>query len=415
MWQVKQLEIQNPAGLLQAAGINWLQETQICGPHREVLFIALTQCILNPKAELTLGFNPRAQLFLGLQSILNLAEIILVLNSVDAKDAKIGSIIDPLAVNPERELQLSSVQKKLRAEVILLVASIAVNQEKLTRSEVLRVFEYLSSVNSQTDEMLPLMVEQVLGPKGRTVFEFLTTQIFFHKSSDLNDTRQKIYQAEFVLSDFLAKMHMPAWEQSQPASVVFRTPATAESGKNAVFIPFGSSNSDIRTAAGFEVVCRRLLEDGVTHFYVVDTFVERLRWIDRIAARRQIERLAAVRAEPLRAQSFFDARAGRNSFLILSDAGLAVLETVLATVDLLNFDMDVQEMIATSIEIAELRKSVSYFSDPHYDLIRLSQTLHDIAAHPAAPEGLAELSVLQRLFQKAEFPATAQAHISAKD
>lgn len=404
MWQAKQLQIQNPAGLLQSPAINWLKDTQICGPHREVLFISLTQCILNPKAHVTLGFNPRAQLFLGLQAVLNLTEKILDLTAVDAKEAKIGSIVDPLHVNPDREMQLSSVQKMLRAEVILLMASIAVSQDQLNRNEVMRVFEYLSSVNSQTDEMLPLMVEQVLGPQARSVFEFLTIHIFFHKSSSLHETRHKIYQAESLLSDFLAKMKLPTWEQSQVASVIFHIPTATESGKNAVFIPFGSSNSDVRMTGGFEEACRSSLHDGVTQFFVIETFVERLRWIDRIAARRQVERLAAVRAEPLRMQSFFDARAGRNSFFILSDEGLSILESVLARVDLMNFDMDVQEMIATSIEVAELRKSVSYFKDPQYDLIRLTQTLQDLSSHSEAPSGLADVSGLQRLFQKGEFP-----------
>ncbi|MEY2986844.1 MAG: hypothetical protein RJB13_365, partial [Pseudomonadota bacterium] len=311
MWKVKTLEIQNPAGLLVDSHLDWSGETYLFGPQREILFIALSQFVLRPKVVVSLGFNPRAQMFRSLQNIFSLAEKILNLNANCASDSMIGAIVSGELERPKNELQTSSIQKMLRAEVTLFLASVSVDSSHLSEDELLRIFEYLASVNSQTDEMLPIVLEQILGRKVRSIFELLTSEIFFYRASGLKEMRQKLYEAERTLSVYIVNMRLPDWksEQIAPAHLSLKTPSNAP---KAVFIPFSSSGTDSKASESVEEICSYLRGRGVDSFYIVESFVERLRWIERIAVRRQLDRLNSVRADPLRAQAFFDARAGRN-------------------------------------------------------------------------------------------------------
>lgn len=405
MWQLKKLEIQNPAGLLITPELDWKGKTYLFGPQREILFIALSQRVLRPDSNVSLGFNPRAQMFMGLQSIFALAEKLLSLSAVESDESKIGALVSD-HTSPAQELQISSVQKMLRAEVIMFVATISVSSTHLPRSEVLRVFEYLSSVNSQTDEMLPIMVEQALGKDVREVFELVTSQIFFYRTSSLAEVRHKLYDAERLLCSFVSAMKLPDWKSNQGAVLLVQH--GAETDKNsAVFVPYNSasgSNGESRLVDSVESICKSLLQMGVMRFYVVDTFVERLRWIERIATQRQRHRIEAVRGDPLRAQGFFDARAGRNGFIVLSDRGYSKLHEAVAELGLLNFDMDVQEMIATSLEVSELRNSAPFFKDPRYDLVELAQSLIEASKGQHPQLNFRNLETLSYLFQLGQFP-----------
>jgi hypothetical protein len=403
MWKVKTLEIQNPAGLLVDSHLDWSGETYLFGPQREILFIALSQFVLRPKVVVSLGFNPRAQMFRSLQNIFSLAEKILNLNANCASDSMIGAIVSGELERPKNELQTSSIQKMLRAEVTLFLASVSVDSSHLSEDELLRIFEYLASVNSQTDEMLPIVLEQILGRKVRSIFELLTSDIFFYRASGLKEMRQKLYEAERTLSVYIVNMRLPDWksEQIAPAHLSLKTPSNAP---KAVFIPFSSSGTDSKTSESVEEICLYLRGRGVDSFYIVESFVERLRWIERIAVRRQLDRLNSVRADPLRAQAFFDARAGRNGFIVLSDKGHAILQKAIADFGLVNFEMDVQEMVATSLEIYELRNSVSIFKDPWYDLVVLAQALTDVDPERSYALRLDDTDVIRRLLQQGEFP-----------
>ena len=403
MWQLKTLTIQNPAGLSIEPTVNWLGETHLFGPQREVLFTALTQQLLRPQCSVTLGFNPRAQMFRSLQNILSLAESVLSLTNGHPSEKRIGAIVANEKDNLKHELQSSSIQKMLRAEIILFLACVSVNSSLLSESDALRVFEYLSSVNSQTDEMLPSMVEQALGREARSVFELLTSQIFFYRSSRIQDVQHKIYEAEHTLSRYIATMHLPSWKSDQvaPATVVHDG---SSKDKNAVFIPYSSSSKDVETSDSTTKVCSFLLKNGVTQFYVIDSFVERLRWIERIAVRRQLERLEAVRGEPLRAQAFFDARAGRNSFILLSDQVQSILQHTVSQLGLVHFEMEIQEMISTSLEIFEMRKSTAFFKDPMFDLIVFADALDEASRNNTSPRSGINADVIRQIFQLGAFP-----------
>jgi len=403
MWQLKTLEIQNPAGLSIEPKFDWLGETHVFGPHREVLFTALTQQLLRPNCQVCLGFNPRAQMFRSLQNILKHAEMVLELAYGHQRESKIGAVVADRSSTPDDDFHSSSIQKMLRAETILFLACVSVNSSLLTESEVLRVFEYLSSVNTQTDEMLPSMVEQALGREARKIYELLTSQIFFFRSSKLPEMRREIYDAEHTLSRYISTMELPYWNSDQvaPARIVLDS---SPNRKNAVFVPYSSSSSDIGTFDSMIKVCSFLLKSGVETFYVVDSFVERLRWVERIAARRQTERLDAVRADPLRAQAFFDARAGRNSFILLSNQGHSILQKALTEFELVRFEMDVQEMIATSIEIVEMRNSVSIFKDPLYDLIVLANALTEASQDVKSKNALIDADTIRKIFQSGIVP-----------
>ena len=114
MWQLKTLTIQNPAGLSIEPTVNWLGETHLFGPQREVLFTALTQQLLRPQCSVTLGFNPRAQMFRSLQNILSLAESVLSLTNGHPSEKGIGAIVANEKDNLKHELQSSSIQKMLQ-------------------------------------------------------------------------------------------------------------------------------------------------------------------------------------------------------------------------------------------------------------------------------------------------------------
>lgn len=405
MWLLKKLEIQNPAGLLITPALDWRGRTYLFGPQRELLFIALSQLVLRPDCIVRLGFNPRAQMFMGLQSIFILAEKLLSLSAVESDESKIGALVSD-HTSPAQELQISSVQKMLRAEVIMLVATISVSSSHLPRSEVLRVFEYLSSVNSQTDDLLPIMVEQTLGKDVREVFELLTSQILFYRTSSLAEVRRKLYDAERLLCSFVSAMKLPGWKSNQGAVLLVQQGSETDNS-NAVFVPYNSasgSSGESRSVESVESICKSLLKGGVKRFYVVDTFVERLRWIERIATQRQRQRIEAVREDPLRVQGFFDARAGRNGFVVLSDRGHSKLHATVAELGLLNFDMDVQEMIATSLEISELRNSVPFFKDPRYDLVELAQSLIEASKGQHPQLNFKNLETLSYLFQLGQLP-----------
>lgn len=403
MWNVKTLEIQNPAGLLIDSKLDWSGETFVFGPQREVLFIALSQGVLRPESRVSLGFNPRAQMFRSLQNIFTLAEKLLSMNSAHPDEGKIGAMVSNRELSPDDVMQISSVQKMIRAEVTLFLASVSVNSTHLSKAQILRMFEYLASVNSQTDEMLPIAIEQVLGRSARDVYELLTSHIFFYRASGLGEIRKKLYEAEHVLSGYVAAMRLPEWKNDQVAPAYVLLDGSLKQ-RNAVFVPFSSSSTDTYNAHSLEEVCSFLLKNGVSCFYSVDSFVERLRWVERIAIRRQLNRLDAVRVDPLRAQAFFDARAGRNSFIVLSDQGHAILQQLVADFGLANFEMDVQEMIATSLEIYELRSSVSIFKDPWYDLIAIVKTLTEVDSEKAHILKLDDALVIRRLMQQGEFP-----------
>ena len=405
MWQLKSLDVLNPSGLVVRDEIEWKNGVHFYGPHRESLFLGVCRKTLNPELHIEFNFNPRAQLFCGIGNIFRMTEKLLELSASEPDDAKIGSWLGGGHNSMGGNIHADNLLIILRAEVLYLFGTICALSSEVTANKLRLFCDHLAAANAQSDELIPLLVEHVLGRELRTIFENLCGQYYFQSSQRQAQRRESLFNAERVLSDLCSQPLKVTWNSQQKASMCARGVEGngIDSDACAVFLPFVSSNSDSEVQQPPSETCAQLLQAGVQKFFYVDSFVEQLRWVERLSIARQVVRMNAVREDPLRSQSFFDARSGRSRILVLSDESLLRLEKFLKNNKIADFSLSIQEKIETAFELRDIRSASNLKLSPQFDLILLAHELSK-ASHPHTAEAFfSKISGYERLLENNQF------------
>jgi hypothetical protein len=397
MWNFRCIDVSNPTGLVVCNGVDWASGVLLYAPRREALFLGMCRKSLEPTQRVVFNFNPRAQLFLSLQTVFSISERLLDLTLNESDDAKIGAWLSGAPASIGGQNNAENLLVVLRAEVMYLFGTMCAVVAQHNKQDYTRFFDYFSAVNGQRDELLPVFVETVLGKELRSIFENLCGQYYFQSSSRQQKRKEWLFQAERVLGELCSSPFDAPWDAKQTATVHFH-PAAAEEysgvASQALFLPACSSNSEADPCPSLDGVVASLLNSGVRHFIYVNSFVEQLRWVERLSVARQRTRIDAVRDDPLRSQSFFDARSGRSGVLILTDSTLNALDQVLRQHPLTTFSLSVQEKIETAFEVRAIRTAAGIAVSPHYDPVQVAQALvsstnpQQLSELFAAPKGI---------------------------
>ncbi|MBM3381655.1 MAG: hypothetical protein FJY29_04360 [Betaproteobacteria bacterium] len=376
MWNLRSLDVSNPTALVVCTGLDWGAGIYVYAPRREALFLGLCRKSLSPLSRVVFNFNPRAQLFRSLAKVFSISERLLDLTLNENDDAKIGAWLSGAPTSLGGQRNAENLLVILRAEVMYLFGSVCAVVAQHNKQDYTRFFDYFAAVNGQRDELVPLIVETVLGKELRYIFENLCGQYYFQSSSRQQRRKEWLFQAERVLSELCAAPFEAEWDTKQLETLMVYSSAdlnVASKLNQALFLPMCSSNSEADTYPPLESSVALLLDKGATDFIYVNSFVEQLRWVERLAVSRQRARLDAVREDPLRSQSFFDARSGRSGVLILTDSTLNELENVLQAFPLTNFSLPVQETLETAFEVRAIRSAAGIPVSPQYDPFQLAQ------------------------------------------
>jgi hypothetical protein len=370
-------EVLNPNGILGDDRIRWTDGVHIIGSRRELLYLACSTKTMNPSWDVVVGFNPRAHLFDEVRHIFLMAEKLLSHADAASEEGHVGGMGGE-KTGSEHGFNPNELVLTLRATVMYLFGALCAVLPERDERRMEKAFDYLSSVSQQKDELLPIMVESFLGKEFRTVYETLCDDYYYRRSEKQVERREWLYQAEKVLSDACMRPFNVAWKMSLSSPLYVNGGSTLRRPSGtALFLPMFSTN---RIASGqslwnLDDTCSELAHDGCTDFVFYDCFHERLRWVERLSKSRQAKRMAAVKVDPLRSQSFFDSRAGRARVLLLSDASLDFVESLLNTVSIAQFSIPVQEILDTALEVGHMRRSFQLGPDPVFDLLALHRAL----------------------------------------
>lgn len=405
MWQLKSLDVVNPSGLVVRDEIDWKNGVNFYGPHRESLFLGVCRKTLNPDQHCEFNFNPRAQLFRAIENIFRISEQLLESSSSEPDNGKIGSLQGFGQNSLSGNIHADNLLIILRAEVLYLFGTICALSSAVTESKMLLFCDHLAAANTQSDELIPLLVEHVLGRELRIIFENLCGQYYFQSFSRQAQRRESLFHAERILSDLCSQPWNAAWNcQQKPSMRVGRLEGNGiDSDACAVFLPFVSSCSDSDVQQPQSDTCAQLLQAGVQKFFYVDSFVEQLRWVERLSIARQVVRMTAVREDPLRSQSFFDARSGRSRILVLSDQSLLRLRELLKKYRITDFSLSIQEKIETAFELQEIRLASNLKISPQFDPILLAYELSKASYPQCAEVFFSKISGYERLLEDNQF------------
>lgn len=377
MWTLRSVEVLNPTGIVACESLSWEAGVRFFGSRRELLFVGVCQKALYPEYKVSLNFNPKAQLFQMLSNVLILAEKLLVLSANEPDDAKIGSWLRGAHVPIAGQRDADNMLLLLRAEVMYLFGSILAVSGEHSSAKLRDFFDHLASVNGQNDELLPRVVESVLGSEFRMIFENLCGKYYFQSADRQNKRKEWLIHAEHILTKFCSQplnLHFDA-QQLEVMRVYPTTLKQRSCAEMAVFLPFCSSQVGSEQFFMVENLCQKLRTENVNQFVCVQSFHENLRWIEHLSLARQLVRLEAVKKDPLRSQSFFDARTGRDRLLLLSDEALSILKSVLDRNELTLFPLSIQEKIEAAVEVKQIRSRLQHSTDPQFDMFVLYYAL----------------------------------------
>jgi hypothetical protein len=409
MWTLRSLDVANPTALVVSNGLDWSAGIHIHAPRREALFLGLCRKSLVPESQVVFNFNPRAQLFRSLQCAFAISEKLLELTLNENDDAKIGAWLSGASTSLGGEQNAQNLLVILRAEVLYLFGSICAVVLQHRKQDYTRFVDYLAAISGQRDELIPLVVETVLGKELRDIFDNLCGQYYFQSSPAQQKRKQWLFEAERVLSELCAAPFESEWDAQQSETLVVKPISennASASSSQALFLSFCSSNFSSEASRDVHTVVSSLLNTGVQEFIYVNSFVEQLRWVERLSISRQRSRIEAVREDPLRSQSFFDARSGRSGVLVLTDSTLDELESFLRIHPLTAFSLPLQESIETAFEVRSIRRACKIPVSPHYDPLQLAQALvrathpHKVVEMFSTPEGLERFLGVLRLSER---------------
>lgn len=377
MWSLQSVEVINPTGLITCESLDWNHGVRFFGPHRELMFVGICKKVLSPEMDVVFNFNPRAQLFRTLSNVLNLSESLISLTDVETDEAKIGSWLRGGHVPIAGRTFADNLLVVLRAEVMYLFGTICAIHGRNSRDQLSKVFDHLASINGQNDELLPLMVETVMGSEFRRIFENLCGNYYFQSAQGKSKRREWLFHAEKLLTEICSQPLNVKWDLAQRETMHTKSldshPLSGD--ESCVFLPFCSSHYEMEKTVSLPVVCTQLVSEGVRQFFCVESFHEQLRWVDHLSFARQEVRVNAVREDPLRRQSFFDARTGRQKILLLSDASLSFLRDLLEKHPIADFTMQNQDTIETAFEVNAIRERFERRIDPQFDQLILAKAL----------------------------------------
>jgi len=406
MWRTQLLYTLNPVGVLLLEPLNWHKGGLFYAPRREALFTALCLRAVHPKLNITLNFHPRAELFACISRIMRDANLLLNLNVQHAHDPRVGPIDKRYSAADFRfdNHNAEYLKAKNRAEVIYLFGALAANTTRITNVDLARTYDYLASVFEQTDEMLPMAAEFALGQEFRTYFERLWRQEHYVTDTRLEKSRSLLFEAERYLTELCS---VPIDLNYDPSSmhtlkVVGKDVNLKAEEQSVVFLPYPCTSDEIAKGINLTEHCRLLLQQGYSSFYIVQPFNETLRWIDMLARHRHKQRLSAVEEDPLRSQGVLDARNGHHKVVLLAEEGIQCLQSLKENEGFAEVSLSTQEMIATAIEVAQLRKALGCQVDPQFDLLTVSSALIRASAGAQAESILQRKEVLKLALEQTE-------------
>lgn len=380
-WRARTMDVMNPMGVLVAAPLFDLPVMCFEGSRRDSLFLASWNQAIAPQVQMSLNFDSRVELQVGLSQIVILAQEILQQSSNEMEAALIGSM------RPWRHFQQTSglhgnshevVEQRLREEVLYFFGTLVALTTSQPLFKRIQSYEYLATVVGQKDELLPMIVGEHLGEKARSDFEFLCSLHYFQSNSRLSLRLERVSAIEQALQERLSVLSRLPLRAAQSAALCLEkaTKLNQEHSSQAVvFLPSAMNPKTSDVHQDFSERLNQFLSAGIDEFFFVDSFHNRLRWLERLAMARQVQRLEALRRDPLRAQSIFESRSGRQRMNVLSASSIDLLKAVRSSPRFSSLSIAMQEIIQTALEIDEIRVTGRWGSAPTVDFVVLLDRL----------------------------------------
>jgi hypothetical protein len=372
----------NPMGSLVGQHVRNVTHSYFHSSQRDALFLAAWKRAIDPSCSICLNFNPQAALQQSLQKIVQLAQALLENTTHHASDAKIGSLgnLSPGYVPETYPAHTEAAELELREEVLYFFGTLAGLTRNTGTAEKIRSFEYLATVVGQRDELLPMVVGEHLGESMRRNFEYLCSLHYFQSNHRQSGRFAKLYKVEMELQEhsFFDMPFESAAEQSSTLVCRKETPNRNRedvSDHAVIFLPSAFQAGDFSARDKLLSALAHHLSAGLREYYYVDSFHQRLRWMERLSRVRQAERREALRREPLRAQAVLDSRSGRQQIAILSPETLSFLELLVQARIFTEFPLPLQEILHTSVELDSVRQRGHWGMPIAFDFIVLCEAL----------------------------------------
>ncbi len=379
-WLAKVVDVMNPMGVLVAEPIRSSSWVAVHGSMRDALFLCAWKKAIQPKTQVSLGFNPKAALQLGLNNMLQLALKVVGEPETRGSDSLIGSArgASRFSNAGPAASSVTNDEMQLKEEVLYLFGIMAALGSSRTLTEKQQTFEYLSAVVGQKDELLGRAVGEHLGSSLRSVFDYLCSLHYFQSNIRQSTRFARLTEIEHEIQAYCEKIPEIPWNLQQNGALVFESPQTGGLASNhsaVVFLPSAYSFSE---CANLDVVSGRIwrhLQAGQKQFYFADSFHLRLRWMERLCESRQIARLEALRADPLRLQSVLESRSGRHRITILSTPTLNFLDSLSKSKLFSTLSIPMQEVIQTALELDVVRRKDQWGDPPCFDFVNLVESV----------------------------------------
>ncbi|NBX16446.1 MAG: hypothetical protein EBR09_03670 [Proteobacteria bacterium] len=378
-WVGKICDVMNPMGVLTSGPFNSAPVVSIHGSMRDALFLAAWKKAIDPSADVSINFSARAALQFSLSEIIRLAVRVVGHSGSGEEDPLIGTLqlLNPAGRAIANEPQNENDEMQLREEVLYFFGILCGFLSGRTTEEKFRSFAYLAAVVGQKDELLSLTVGEHLGPELRSVFEYLCSLHYFQSNIRQSARLSRLVEIEIQLQEMCARIQPPVADKEQIAELVCRQTRAvrgSETQSAVFFLPSAFSDS----AAGSQEISKKVsghLKADAHHFYFVDSFHHRLRWMERLCRARQAVKFENLRTDPLRMQALIESRSGRHRIFILSATSLEFFTSVSRSKLFGELSIPVQEIMHTALELDTLRVNRNWGTAPCFDFLQMVELL----------------------------------------